>query len=477
MKKIILLISAFFIVPAALFAKSEKRGICDNEFQYFEQLKALSPGVSWYYNWGNTIRGYLADQESLEYVPMCWNGNFSSEDIKAFCQSHPYVKYILGFNEPNFKAQANMTPAEAAEKWPEVQALAKELNLKIVAPALNYSPDYPYYQPTDWMDEFVSLVGLDAFDYTAIHNYGGFGVLVDLATKFHDKYGKPVWVTEFCYWPGEVGNVSPSSQIASMVESVEWLEQTDWIYRYSWFKAIGNSSSNSGPNYGLLLSGRGEEPRELSDQGKVYVYMTDFDSDKFHSVNTPVPATNYILRSKASLGSTNDSQMDHPIEISQFNAGAALDYQFDVPTSGEYNLVIRCSGMGKPTRFDPNIGIVAVNSDGSDGNVLCENRQFALTNDDTKYQNVIFPMTLSAGKQTIRLKDFDRYQPSGIRISTITLADAAGVNEIGAADCHKTVNVYNLQGVCVLKNVKPEEAVSQLSKGIYVIGGKKIVIK
>lgn len=474
--KRILLIGALMVLPISIFAKSEKRGVSENNFQFKAQLEALSPGVSWYYTWGNVQGASLEGQDYFPFIPMCWNGNYNADGIREYCRNHPETKYLLGFNEPNFKKQANMTPREAADAWPAVKALADELGLELVAPVLNYSPDYPYYQPTDWMDEFVSYVGTDAFDYTAIHNYGGIGVMVDLATKFHDRYGKDVWVTEFCYWPGESGYVAPASQIASMVESLEWLEKTPWIHKYAWFKAVGLSSSPSDANYGLLITGRGEDPRELSEQGKVYVYMNDFDPEIYYNINIPVAATNYILRNKASLGATNDLQAICPIEITQFNSGATLDYQFDVPVTGEYILNLRVSGMGEPTRFDPNIGVVSVNDDESDGSVLSPNKKFSLSNDNTVYNTVSFPMTLSAGKQTIRIKDYSPYQPSGIRISTVTLADASGVHGISVVNENKPVNVYNLQGVCVLKNVTPHEALSQLPKGIYLIGGRKIAL-
>ena len=94
-----------------------------------------------------------------------------------------------------------MTPQEAAEKWPELKALADELGAKIVAPAMNTSPTLTYQSPTKWFDEFVAIVGLDSFDYLAVHSYGGTEAMKNIATSFHDRYGKDVWVTEFCLWP------------------------------------------------------------------------------------------------------------------------------------------------------------------------------------------------------------------------------------------------------------------------------------
>lgn len=457
-RKTICMSLAAAMTVATASAKSAKRGVSENQFSVAPQLEVLEPGVSWYYNWGNVpgagLDNGVIDFTGFEFVPMTWNANYNADKIRQYCASHPEVKYLLGFNEPNFTKQANMTPEQAAAEWPAVQSLARELGLKIVAPALNYSPNPPYTNPTDWMDEFVALVGEDAFDYVAIHNYGGFGVLKTLATTFHERYGKDVWVTEFCLWPNEGdpnSTVTPTEQINSMVESVEWLEQTPWIFRYAWFKPIGNSSASKGPNYGLLMPQQTSTESELSEQGKVYVYMTDFDADRYHSVGTTVAATEYSARYQANLGAGNNPGCPLPIEISAFNSGATLDYQFDVPSSEDYILTLTVSGTGEPVRFDPNLGVVSVNADGSDGEELLPATTFELPGSDDTYIRQRFTLSLQAGRQTIRLKDMGPYQPSGIRISTIRLDSAAGIGELAqdAAEAGMTVEYYNLQGVKV----------------------------
>ena len=77
------------------------------------------------------------------------NANYDADAIRDYVKSHPSCRYLLGFNEPNFTKQANMTPQKAAEEWTAVKALADELGLEIVAPAMNYSPNAPYQDPTN----------------------------------------------------------------------------------------------------------------------------------------------------------------------------------------------------------------------------------------------------------------------------------------------------------------------------------------
>jgi hypothetical protein len=58
----------------------------------------------------------------------------------------------------------------------------------------------------------------------------------------------------------------------------------------------------------------------------------------------------------------------------------------------------------------------------------------------------------------------------------VTLAYGAGVSAIANAD-DALVNVYNFQGVQILKSVKASEAANALPAGLYIIGGKKVVVK
>ncbi|MCM1153270.1 MAG: glycosyl hydrolase [Muribaculum sp.] len=478
-----LLLTAALMTSMALpvQAKSLKRGVSENQFQYKAQMEALAPGVSWFYNWANTPGRYLQNEDYMEYAPMCWNANYNADNIREYCKSHPGTKYLLGFNEPNFTVQANMTPQQAAEQWPAIKALADELGLKLVAPAMNYSPNAPYQDPTKWMDEFVALVGSDAFDYTAIHNYGGLGVMKTLATTFHEKYGKDVWVTEFCLWPNE-GNsnssVSPETQIASMIESVEWLEKTDFIHRYAWFKAIGDSDAAKGPNYGLILSGKGENPRELSEQGKVYVYMSDFNPNVYYTVGEWVNASNYIDQSNCAMGSNTDTLHGGPIEITRFHSGAYLDYQFDVMQAGKYYLTLRVAGQGEPTRFDPKIGVYSVAGDTE--TELAAPVLFGLSGSNDAYSQQVYEITLPAGKQTIRIKDCNTGRPSGIRISSLIISKEiidnpdSGVENV-RIDENKTVDIYSVSGILVRRGVYAKEALQTLPSGLYIIEGKKML--
>lgn len=480
--KIILAIAAAAIFGSgSLDAKSYKRGVSENNFGIVQQIDPFTPGVSWWYGWGvnppSGVDNQVYDYTGLEFAPMCWSGNYDAEKIRTYCSAHPEVKYLLGFNEPNFTNQANMTPEAAAEKWPEVKALADELGLKLVAPALNYSPNPPYTDPTTWMDEFVALVGNDAFDFVAIHNYGGLGVMQELAARFHEKYGKPVWVTEFCYWPGEGDTaVAVETQKNSMIETVEWLETTDYIYRYAWFKAKGTSKQN----YGLVDPSNGISDKDLTDLGYVYVYMSEFDKDKYYAPGETFSAVDYVASYGIGLDKGAKADALKPIEVSRFNTGATADYQFDVPADGNYNLVLTISGIGEPDRFDPQIGVCTVNDDDTDGELLYDSGVFSLPGDDAKYVEHRCYLNLKAGKQTLRLKDMRSGRPSGIRISSIRLVDAAGVENVAieaAGDADALVDVYTATGALVRRGVETSIATRDLPSGLYIVGNRKVFVR
>ena len=69
----------------------------------------------------------------IEFVPMVWGSSTVNSTIPAGS------KYLLGFNEPNFKAQSNLTPQAAATAWPALQTNARNAGVPIVSgPALNF---------------------------------------------------------------------------------------------------------------------------------------------------------------------------------------------------------------------------------------------------------------------------------------------------------------------------------------------------
>jgi hypothetical protein len=132
------------LAPTAVAAKSIYRGVATNAWSGgCADINALS-NTSWYYNWGLQPTANVAScnlgSRYLEYVPMVWGAGSVPNLVSKVRRRAPprglvfYVrtrsglmtcnrswivvglqlpsntKYLLGFNEPNFASQANLSP-------------------------------------------------------------------------------------------------------------------------------------------------------------------------------------------------------------------------------------------------------------------------------------------------------------------------------------------------------------------------------
>ncbi|UCH15355.1 MAG: hypothetical protein JSV22_05155, partial [Bacteroidales bacterium] len=138
MKRIILLMTVVSLtIPVFCQTKNPKRGIAYG-YHTEEDFQAISGMLSWWYNWAVTPESGVAgifESYDMDFVPMAWNGYFNETNLRNFYAGHPEAKFLLGFNEPNFIAQANMTPSEAAAEWPKLEAIADDYGLELVSPA------------------------------------------------------------------------------------------------------------------------------------------------------------------------------------------------------------------------------------------------------------------------------------------------------------------------------------------------------
>ncbi len=265
--------------------KSMKRGVGVGSPFIEEDIYLLAPAVSWGYNWGPTLTGTALtsfDETGMDFCPMAWNKAYNKEAITAYVQAHPECKYLLAYNEPNLTDQANMTPQEAAEGWGELVAFARGLGLNIVSPAMNYGTLAGYSDPVKWLDEFFAQPGVSIDDVCAIslHCYMGSAGAMKSFIDLFDKYGKPVWMTEFCAWEQSVS--SAMAQINYMSEAVLMMEKDPRVERYAWFLVRGNGLLNKMPFNQLVTD---DEPVGLSEQGLVYTGLSSFSEEYIEATN------------------------------------------------------------------------------------------------------------------------------------------------------------------------------------------------
>ena len=323
-------------LPATSQAKSPKRGICYNSFTEAE-MALMGPSISWAYNWGKTTSNEVATnmaQYGIDYCPMVWSGKPDVAAMQAFIAAHPNVKYLLAFNEPNLTDQANMTPVQAAELWQDVVDAAKVLNLKLVSPAMNYGTLAGYSDPIKWLDEFFAQPNVDIRDIDAIsiHCYmASTSALKSFVERFR-KYGKPVWLTEFCAWDPAPSSVE--KQMDYMCTALNYLEQEPLVERYSWFMLKTSSSLTKVPFNQLVTH---DLNPQLTPLGEIYTMFSSFDQTTYLSTCRAIHAGEYAkVEGDIVLRPTTDYEVygaagKNGLMITDLREGHQLTYYLQVP--------------------------------------------------------------------------------------------------------------------------------------------------
>lgn len=413
--------SLLLAMPATVSAeRSPKRGVSQNGFTYAEEITALTPGVCWYYNWDEVPSEIdmpvVGPGTDMEFCPMAWGSTFDEQGLRNYLTEHPGVKYLLGFNEPNFKNQANMTPAQAAEIWPRLEAIAEEFGLGLVGPAVNYSPDAPYTDPTTWYDEFFELYPEARVDYIALHCYmvAADGVM-NYINSVAERYGRKIWLTEFCAWDGLTTDAESARKIQrdEMVRKVEALELSEHVFRYSWFKAKG---ADNYPYYALLKyknESQGIAAGTLSDLGTVYLYMSVFDTTRYYAPDVEFAASDYVKSNLISVNVSDDAASSFPLKVEGFSNMRTIDYLIEVPEAGPYRIELRVSTIGLP---------VTAYVDGEEAGKA----EWTSTGERGVWDVRYIDVTLPAGRHRLQLKGTKLAQYCDM--STVKFYSIAGVD-------------------------------------------------
>lgn len=368
-------------------AKSPKRGVAFNFGQLPQtDIPLLGPAVSWSYNWSSVSPSSevlnLFAQYGMDWCPMIWNGNWSADNIRAYKRAVPSAEYILAFNEPNLTDQANMTPSQAAELWPEVKAIANELGMKIISPAMNYGTLADYHDPWKWLDEFFACdgVSLDDIDGIAVHCYMGSTAAVKNYIAGFKKYGKPIWLTEFCNWDGN--SISEDTQLAYMCETLNYLESDPDVERYAWFIPRGNY--NSRVHYNLLTA---SQPFELTTLGKVFVNFSSQDQKLRYGLGAVIPAEHYNSCAGA-VHCAPSSDETGILELTNLKSGGSVSYNLSLDKAAT-QLELRSS-----TYMDSKIDIQV------DGTSL---GTYTLPNSSSEWKTLTLGVSVPAGEHTLTL--------------------------------------------------------------------------
>jgi hypothetical protein len=192
-------------------------------------------GVSWFYTWSTEPAGVKAPS-GVEFVPMIWGEKSLTTD--ALNQAKRNGDVLLGFNEPDFASQSNLSVERALELWPKLQATGMRLG----SPAVAVGAD----KPGGWLDRFMSGAADRGYrvDFITLHWYGGdfrTSPAVDQLRSYikatYARYHKPIWLTEYALISFSGGTSFPTAgeQAAFVTKSTAMLESLPYVERYAWF--------------------------------------------------------------------------------------------------------------------------------------------------------------------------------------------------------------------------------------------------
>eukprot|EP00435_Cladocopium_sp_Y103_P066790 s244_g29.t1 len=153
---------------------------------------------------------------------------------------------LLGFNEPNFPEQANLSPQRAASLWPLVDAVA-------------------------------------------FHTYTCYGRYLKDHIEMYKIFQRPLWLTEFaCCEASSLERLPAEGQMAYMREAIPLLERDESIEMYSWFSMFEDDWAFP------IVNGKN------GDAGLVYSTMALSDG----SVN--IPSAAYLFEGNGTLSALGE---------------------------------------------------------------------------------------------------------------------------------------------------------------------------
>lgn len=342
----VLLISAFMVFSQE---KSYKRGVAYG-YHSEKDMEEYSKYISWWYNWASqpdaAIRNNYRDY-NVDFTPMAWNISGIS-GVKYWADRDSSIKYILGFNEPNFLEQANIVPSKAAQAWPSLQKIAEDHGLKIVSPAVNYCGNcvsengVTYTNPFKYLDDFFAACSDCQVDFIGLHWYGGGSSIVNYIDDAR-KYNKPLWITEFAAWDSSVKN--KQDQIKFLAGAVNYLEREPIVYRYSWFIGRTAAGTDTYPYIDLYA----KESGMLTELGQLYMDIPVYDPDKKFAVPCRIEAEEYYLMSGLYAELTQDEEGF--LDMTSADVRDWAEYKISVPADGTYLLSARVAGYNGAIDF------------------------------------------------------------------------------------------------------------------------------
>lgn len=260
---------AVLLAPSAAAAgagtaeDSGKKGVSAIEVSGVDEALG-DAGASWFYDWSADEQG-IAPPEATEFVPTIWGADaVNRRELDAAKRSG---STLLSFNEPDMAEQANMSVEQALDLWPQLQ----ETGMRLGAPAVATGAD----EEGGWLDRFMQGAAERGYrvDFIPLHWYGAdfSPAATDQLRRYvqsvQDRYGKPVWLTEYALidFSGAAPRYPSQQQQADFVRtSTAMLEELPFVERYAWF-TLSTETSPTGLYDGARPNQTGTAYREAGN--------------------------------------------------------------------------------------------------------------------------------------------------------------------------------------------------------------------
>lgn len=243
----------------------------DQQLSWLRQL-----GCSWWYNWGaapvwwrrdvpddgRPLPDVLSQLQGVEFVAMQW-GPWGFDSLEK--ELPDGVRYLLGFNEPNIRGQAAITPQQCAAYWPFLERVAARFNLKLGSASPSHSDgQLGPGNAREWHEEFFRAYPQARVDFFCVHHYSCEVEWLRGEVDAVRGWGKPVWVTEFACPTAARG----PQNVDYLKKALAYLDGDPAVERYAIFGAVSNSYNDDWlGNIGLVYRDQGGHLTEL---GKLY---------------------------------------------------------------------------------------------------------------------------------------------------------------------------------------------------------------
>lgn len=195
----------------------------------FRQIRDLKP--DWYYTW-QASRTYTGKP----FVPMVRDAQkLLEKDALGYVNrelGQTKAGNLLGFNEPDHPGQANMSVDEAVRLWPLLQTT----RLRLGSPATISST-------ARWLDQFMLRAKEENLrvDFMTMHSYAwpNSDSFLGKVTELHEKYERPVWVTEYAVADWRATRTRRSEYSRKQVETfmretVKGMRAMPFVERFAW---------------------------------------------------------------------------------------------------------------------------------------------------------------------------------------------------------------------------------------------------